>query len=219
MNSSHKTHLFFDLDGTLINSFQGITNCVCYALEYLGIQVENKRDLLPFIGPPLTYSFREYYHLSDEHIAIAVAKYRERYAVKGVYENQLYDGIKPLLADLCKCGYRLCLATSKPLLFAGQILDYFNIAAYFTYVGGSDFEGAIQSKYDVVRKLLADNNISPDRVWMIGDRKYDVEGAGQAGVDTIGVLYGFGSMEELQQYGCKVIVENVDELRSFLIKM
>ncbi len=210
--------MFFDLDGTLINSFEGITNCVCYALEYVGIKVDNKQDLLPFIGPPLTYSFKEYYHLPEKQVTQAIAKYRERYAVKGIYENRLYPGIRSLLADLCEHGYHLYLATSKPLLFATQILTYFHIDKYFTYIGGSDFEGSIQSKYDVVHNALVCNNLTPSRVWMIGDRKYDVEGSMQAGVDTIGVLYGFGNREELQQYGCKVIVEEVSDLRGFFIK-
>ncbi|MBO4581852.1 MAG: HAD-IA family hydrolase [Bacteroidales bacterium] len=213
-----RTHLFFDLDGTIINSFQGISNCVCYALQYLGITVENKNDLLPFIGPPLTFSFKEYYHLNQEQINIAVAKYRERYAVDGILENELYPDIESALQQMVNKGYKLYIATSKPQVFAGQILKYLHVYHYFTYVGGSDMAGRLQSKADVINEVLSQNGISANQVWMIGDRKYDVEGAHAVQVPCVGVLYGFGNRKELQECACDVIVETVNDLKNFFCK-
>lgn len=216
--SPTRTHLLFDLDGTIINSFQGITNCVCYALACLGIIVENKNDLLPFIGPPLNYSFKEYYHLNNEQMTLAVAKYRERYAEKGIYENELYPDIDYLLQQLTNHGYTLYIATSKPQIFAEQILEYLHVDKYFTYIGGSDMDGKLQSKADVINDVLSKNGISAHQVWMIGDRKYDVEGAHAVQVPCVGVLYGFGNRKELQACACDVIVEDVNDLKNFFCK-
>ena len=134
-------YILLDLDGTITDPMIGITRCVEYALNHFGIQVNDLRELCPFIGPPLLDSFRDFYHFTDEQAKIATEKYRERFADTGIYENKLYDGMKDFLEEAIQQGHILMLATSKPTVFAKRILDYFDIARYFTFVAGSGLDG------------------------------------------------------------------------------
>lgn len=211
-------YLLFDLDGTITNSETGITRCVEYALNYFGIQVSDLHDLLPFIGPPLLDSFKEFYHFTDEQAVIATEKYRERYKDKGIYENELYPGIEELLAQARQNGKTVILATSKPEVFARRILDYFGLSSYFSFIAGSGLDGSLHTKTDVINYILQSNNITDlGTVVMIGDRKHDIIGAKNVGIDSIGVLYGFGDYAELSEAGATHIIKDIAELRNLLL--
>lgn len=211
-------YLLFDLDGTITDSETGITRCVEYALNYFGLQVNDLRELSPFIGPPLLDSFKDFYHFTDEQAIIATAKYRERYTDKGIFENELYPGIKELLAEAQQKDKTVILATSKPEIFARRILDYFGLSNYFFFIAGSGLDGSLHTKTDVINHILQSNNITElSTVVMIGDRKHDIIGAKNVGIDSIGVLYGFGDYKELSEAGANYIVEDITTLRKLLL--
>ncbi|MCD7972647.1 MAG: HAD-IA family hydrolase [Candidatus Azobacteroides sp.] len=208
-----KKYLFLDLDGTVIDPVVGITTCVAYALNYFGIQVNDLNELSPFIGPPLADSFMDYYNFSKEEAEIAVRKYHERFSEKGVYENKLYEGISAFLKAANNKGYKLFLATSKPTVFAEQIINYYQLSGEFVFIGGSGMDGSRKTKADVIRHVLEKNAISDlSEVVMIGDRKHDILGAKETGIDSIGVLYGYGDLEELEKAGADYIVDSIGEL-------
>lgn len=211
-------YLLMDLDGTITDPMIGITRCVEYALNHFGIQVKDLRELCPFIGPPLLDSFREFYHFTDEQAKEAAAKYRERFADTGIYENKLYEGMKDFLEEATRQGHTLILATSKPTVFAKRILDYFDIDRYFTFVAGSGLDGSFYTKGDVIRHALQSNNLTDlSSVVMIGDRKHDIIGAKGNQLDSIGVLYGYGDRAELSAAGADYIVTDIAELRRQLL--
>ena len=211
-------YLLFDLDGTITDSETGITRCVEYALNHFGIQVNDLRELTPFIGPPLLDSFKDFYNFTDEQAIIATDKYRERYADKGILENELYPGIKELLADAQKNGRTVILATSKPEIFAKRILDHFRLSNYFSFVAGSGLDGSLHTKTEVINYILQSNKITDLKsVVMIGDRKHDIIGAKNTGIDSIGVLYGFGDYKELTDAGANYIVVDIPALRKLLL--
>lgn len=210
-------YILMDLDGTITDPMVGITRCVEYALNHFGIQVADLRELCPFIGPPLLDSFRDFYHFTDEQAKEATEKYRERFADTGIYENQLYDGMKEFLEAATQQGHILMLATSKPTIFAKRILDYFEISRYFTFVAGSGLDGSFHTKGDVIRHVLESNDLEDlSSVVMIGDRKHDIIGAKENKLDSIGVLYGYGDREELTHAGADYIVKDIAGLRDLL---
>ena len=209
--------LLFDLDGTLTDPFEGITRSVEYALNAFGIEVEDRRVLAPFIGPPLVESLTERYGFTMEDAVAAVAKYREYFAVKGLYENELFEGIPELLSDCRKAGYKISMATSKPTHYARIIAEHFDIARYFDAIHGSSLDGTRITKSSVVAEAVAEEHLDPSRALMIGDRRHDVEGAGEHSIRTVGVLYGYGSREEHEAAGAAYIVNDLDELRELLI--
>ena len=209
--------LLFDLDGTIVDSSRGITNCAIYALEKFGITVTDRRELYRFIGPPLVDSFRDFYGFSDESAKAAVAFYRERYREVGMYENDIYEGIPELLESLRARGKRIFLATSKPEEFAKKILEYLKLDKYFDLIAGATFDRSRDTKESVIRYALAEGGLVPDEtVVMIGDRLHDVEGAQAVGLDSIGVLWGFGSREELESAGATCIAATPEELFSIV---
>lgn len=211
-------YLLFDLDGTLTDPVLGITNSVMYALKKYGIEVNDRRELYKFIGPPLTDSFENFYGFSKAEAVNAVEYYREYYREKGIFENTVYDGIETLLKTLKDNGRTLLLATSKPKVFAEQILEYFKIAEYFTFVAGSNLDGTRVKKGEVIKYALENcMNIDLSKAVMIGDREHDIIGAKEAGMDSIGVLFGYGSRDELEKAGADKIVESVAKLRRVLL--
>lgn len=212
----HKT-IFFDLDGTLTEPSEGITKSVEYALNSFGISVPDRMELCRFIGPPLVYSFMEYYGFSREKADLAIEKYRERFSVKGIYENKLYPGVAEMLSKLKEKGLSLVLATSKPTVFALRILEHFQLVAYFDFVAGAELDGSRDKKGDVIRYALEQTGIDPAAVLMVGDRLHDVEGAKENGIETLGVLYGFGSREELENAGAKLIAETVEDILRLIV--
>ncbi|MGN0584684.1 MAG: HAD-IA family hydrolase, partial [Ruminococcus sp.] len=184
--------LLFDLDGTLTDSEEGILNCVRYGLESCGFPVPEYEVLRSFIGPPLMVSYTEFCGLSRSDAERAILKYRERYSEKGIFENRLYEGIKELLSDLKNAGYKIALATSKPEVFALRILEHFGIAEYFDAAAGSTIGREDETKADMIRlavKRLGLHEEDKPYVLMIGDRKHDIIGAHECGIDVAGVYY------------------------------
>lgn len=213
-----KQYILFDLDGTLTDSMLGITKSVQIALQYFGIEEKDRNKLRPFIGPPLTDSFMEFYGMSEEQALIALEKYREYFSVKGLYENKLYDGIEPLLRHLKEAGKTLFVATSKPLLYARQILEYFKIADYFDEIVGPEMDGTRNKKIEVMEYVLDKWNLTDrSQAIMVGDRKFDVEASKELGLEVIGVLYGFGSREELLTAGADYLASSVEEVEELLL--
>lgn len=211
-------YILFDLDGTLTDPMVGITSSVRYALSHFGIAVDNLRSLCPFIGPPLADSFREFYGFSEQEIAVAVEKYREYFAARGIFQNEIYPGIRELLSELKGAGRTIVLATSKPEEFAGRILGHFGIDGYFDFVGAASMDGRRSAKGDVVRHVLASRGIGPgDGAVMVGDRRYDITGAHDNGIPAVGVLYGYGSREELSEAGADHLARDIGELRGLLL--
>ena len=205
--------LLFDLDGTLTDSQEGITRSVAYALEGFGIHETDMTSLRRFIGPPLDDSFQEYYGFSLEQAKAATARYRQRYNVTGWMENQVYPGIPELLQGLRDQGRKLLVATSKPTPTTLDILEYFDLRKYFMAVAGSEFDGTRSTKAQVVRYALElAGEKDPNRAVMIGDRRHDVLGAREAGLDCVGVLYGFGDRAELETAGAVWIAPTVQDL-------
>lgn len=213
-----KEYILFDLDGTLTDSFFGITQSVQHALRYFGIDVEDLNELRRFIGPPLDQSFQEYYGLSEEDTIIAIKRYRERYSDTGIFENELYEGIRDLLEELVENGKIVLMATSKPENYARRIADFFDITQYFTQICGSEMDGKRQDKAEVIAFALENQGVAEhSNVIMVGDRKHDIIGAQKNKIDSIGVLYGYGDINELKKAGANYIVENVSELKKLLI--
>lgn len=217
-----KKYLLFDLDGTLTDPKEGICTCVQYALASFGIEEPNLDKLEPFIGPPLKNSFMEFYHMDEAQAEAAVEKYRERFRDKGIFENKLYRGIPAMLRDLRSRGMVLAVASSKPTVFVEKILEHFHIAKYFTAVVGSELDGSRANKDQVVRetlkRLFPGGPVKRDQIYMIGDRRFDVEGAHALGIESVGVTYGYGDMEEMKKAHSDYIVRSVEELHGFLIR-
>ena len=209
-------YCLFDLDGTLTDPGEGITRSVAYALSFFGIEVKDRTALYPFIGPPLVDSFSTFYGFSPEQARQAVERYREYFSRQGIFENELYPGIKELLEDLKKHGVRILLASSKPEVYARKILEHFQLLPFFDFVAAATMDDTRSKKTDVVRYALESCGISPDRAVMIGDRHHDIEGAKDNALESIGVLWGYGSREELSAAGATLLAESVPQLASLL---
>lgn len=217
-----KKYMLFDLDGTLTDPKIGITTCVQYALRSFGIEEPDLDKLEPFIGPPLKESFMQFYGMDDEQAEEAVKKYRERFQDIGIFENKIYDGIPAMLRTLKSKGMHLAVASSKPTVFVERILEYFHINQYFEVVVGSELDGTRVNKDEVVwealNRLFHYKPIQRELVYMIGDRKFDVEGARLHRIESVGVAYGYGSMQELKEAKADYIVRSVEELQKFLLR-
>lgn len=213
-------YLLFDLDGTLTNPFEGITRCVQYALFSCGINEPDLNKLKPFIGPPLVDAFMQFYGLPKDVAYFALEKYRERFSKKGWLENELFDGIENLLRDLNSADYTIALATSKPEDFAVKILNHFNIGKYFDVTVGATMDNTRSNKSDVIKEVfnrLSLNDSERSSVLMIGDRMHDILGAKENGIKSLGVKFGFATPDELENADADFIVNNIDELRKFLL--
>ncbi|MGN0994465.1 MAG: HAD hydrolase-like protein [Butyricicoccus sp.] len=204
-------YVLFDLDGTLTDSSEGITKCVAHALRTVcGIEVEDRSTLLPYIGPPLVDGFMTNHGVDLETARACTAAYRARYAEAGLFENRPYDGIRAALDELRADGYHLSVATSKPTTFSTRILEHFGLADCFDEICGATMDGKVSTKEQVIQSLL--DRLGGDArgaMLMVGDRKYDVEGAHAFGIPCVGVLYGFGSREELEKAGADAICPSV----------
>lgn len=210
--------ILFDLDGTLTDPAEGITNSVAYALKKFGITPPHKNKLLKFIGPPLAESFEKYYGMSKEDSYKAVDIYREYFAPFGIFENKVYDGIQKMLEALKKSGKTVALATSKPTIFAKQILEHFNLDCYFDLVVGSNLDGTLTDKAEVVATVLKNlGSIDLTRTAMVGDRSHDIIGGVKNNIFPIGVSFGYGSVKELEDAGAKYIANSPEELSNFLM--
>ncbi len=210
-------YIFFDLDGTLTNPAEGITNSVAYALEYYGISVSNKTQLYKFIGPPLAQSFTDFYGFSPDKAKEAVEKYREYFADIGIFENKVYEHIPEVLEKLKNAGFSLAMATSKPEVFAKRIADKFELTKYFDFIGGSLLNNSRTDKGEVIEYVLRSLKADREKTIMIGDRSHDILGAKKCSVKSFGVLYGFGSLDELKTAGADYIAETPKELEALLL--
>ena len=208
--------LLFDLDGTLTASGEGITKCVQYALEKLNKKelAQDLKKLEVFVGPPLLEQFMAYAGFSEEEAEEAVKYYRERYLPVGIFENRPYEGIEEVLKKLKEKGYILAVASSKPDSMVKTVLNHFSLSAYFQVIKGSDITKPKMTKAEVIEEVLEELGFSQKResAIMIGDRHHDVLGAKTAGISCIGVTYGYGDFQELQQAGAVKIVDSTKEL-------
>ncbi len=208
--------LLFDLDGTLTDSTEGILNCLIYAIERMGFEVPEDTNI--FLGPPIRQSFAEFLGMNGEQVDEAVRIFRERYSDTGLFENRVYDGIPGMLERLKSGGKRLMVATSKPQVYAVRIFEKFGLAQYFEIVGGAELDGSRDYKDEVIEYVLAKAGIT-DRstVLMIGDRRQDVLGAHKTDIECMGILWGYGSVEELTQAGADYIARTPQEAADMLL--
>lgn len=210
--------ILFDLDGTLTDPKDGITNCVKYALESFGIHEKDMNKLLTFIGPPLYDSFRDIYGFSHDDANRAIEKYRERFSTIGLFENDILYGATEMLKSLKINGKTLALATSKPYIFAKRIIEKFGMAEYFDYVVGAELDGTRNYKDEVIREVLSQADFCDlSKVVMVGDRKQDIIGAKKCGITSIGVRCGYAEDNELEDAGADFIFENLYQVADFLL--
>ena len=206
-------YVFFDLDGTLTDSGEGIINAAIYALEKYNIEVNDRSELRKFIGPPLQDSFSTDYGFQEDEIEDVIRIFREYYSEKGIFENTIYENIQAMLFELKNRGKKLVVATSKPEVFTKKVLDHFNISSYFDYVSGATLNNDKIKKVDIIRDAICKLGITDkSKVVMVGDRKLDVLGAKENGIDSIGVLWGYGDLLELEKVGPTYIAEKVLDL-------
>jgi len=213
----NKKYILFDLDGTISDSNEGITKGVQMTLTHFGINIEDRTALLPYIGPPIRETLSTRFGLTSGQIDEAMQIYGAYYAEKGLYENELYEGVPEMLRELKRRGKVIALATSKAAVFAQRILEHFGIDDCFSCVSGGELTGYGTKKSDVIRRALDGcGAVNLNEAVIIGDRKYDILGAKEVGISSVGVLYGFGDYEELHSAGADCIAENVSDLLDIL---
>ena len=228
--SSSFEYILFDLDGTISQSGPGITRCAQYALHKMGIEEPDLEKLEVFVGPPLNITFQQQYGFDPERSVEAVRLFQERYEQIGVFENEIYPGVDDMLRSLQAAGKHLAIASSKPRHLIPIVLSKFGIEDYFEVIAAPGFEQELTNKMGsdnkqfMVRLALEQLGIAdPDpaalhaRCAMVGDRFYDIEGALANGVTAIGVTYGYGTREELEQAGAEILADSAQELTRILM--
>lgn len=200
------------MDGTISDSFPGVSGGILYALEKLGYELPSRESLLGFMGPPLLDQFMRQFKMSAETAAEAVRLYREYYPVKGIYEQSPMEGAELTVRSLKEKGKTVCLATSKPQKYAEIILENFGIKKYFDIVTGATFDGSLSKKPDIIARVLELSGAAPENCLMIGDRYFDVEGAHKCGVRCAGVLCGYGSLKEFDSCGADYIINGLPDV-------
>ena len=214
------THLFLEMDGTVIDSAPGVTHAVSYALNKCGIQPPPCEELICFIGPPLVWSFAHFYGMSEEEARQAVAYYREYYSNGGMLECLVYDGMEELLREMQQRGIICVLATSKPHIYANPILKHIGLDRYFTFVSGPEIDGTRDAKAEVIAYAMEQLGLTdPAKILMVGDREHDTLGAATNHMDSVGALWGFGTREELLQTGAKAVFETPRQLLDALLEL
>jgi len=217
MRSRYK-HIIFDLDGTLSDSREGIFNAYYYTASKLKLELPGEDKMATLIGPSLQRGFSDVFGLSGDRIDQAVQAFREYYGTKGLFENRLYDGIRELLRDLDRAGALNYVATAKYELYAGRVLNHFQILPFFKDIAGADYNGNHADKLSLVLALLQRNGIrNPDEMVFIGDTRYDLDAASELEIDSIGVSYGFTPHAEIEKLNPDYIARNVLELRNLLL--
>ncbi|MHA0858295.1 HAD family hydrolase [Paenibacillus sp. CMAA1364] len=209
--------VLFDLDGTLTDPKMGITQGVQYALNRFNIIEDNLDKLEPFIGPPLSHSFAEFYGFSELDCKKAIGYYREYFADQGLYENKVYPGMPELLHTLVDQKRTLIVATSKPTVYAEKIIRHFEMHSFFQHIYGSNLDDTGSDKSEIIRAIIVENELDTSQMIMIGDRKYDIIGANNNGIASIAVEYGYGSREELLECNPTYIVNTVEELNNLFV--
>lgn len=215
-------NVFFDLDGTITEPAQGITNGIKYALSKYGIHVEDRTELYPFIGPPIRDSFKRFYSFSDEQVEEAVSYYREYYSTQGILENEIMSGMENALIKLKNAGCKLYVATSKPEIYAIQILQNLKLDKYFEIIAGGLLDGSRDNKNEIIKYLLDKAGIDEQseeirNTVMVGDRKFDVLGAQFFNMDNIAVTFGYGDRAEFAECNAMKIVDTAEELTDYIL--
>ena len=213
--------VLFDLDGTLTDSAPGIVNCLRYTLDEMGIEHPDDATIATFLGPPLKDTFGGHFGMDEVGIDTAIAHYRVRYHDIGLFENEVYPGIPQLLQQLSDASITMATSTSKPTVSATRILEHFDLARHFTFIGGASLDGERNSKAEVIAHTLdalgsRGIELSSEHTRMVGDREHDILGAAQFGIPAIGVLWGYGSRDELESAGAIAVADNAGHLRSLL---
>ncbi len=213
-------HILFDLDGTLTDPKIGITRSIQYALEKLKKPVPSCDNLTWCIGPPLLDSLHRLVGGEDLSLAReALALYRERFSELGKFENTVYPDIPELLKNLQQQGFQLFLATAKPDLFAREILDHFQLSSYFSNIYGSKLNGELSKKGDLIQHIIQRERLQAEHALMVGDRKHDVLRAKSCGMKSLGLLYGYGTHQELIEAGADFLADNPLDILSVLEKL
>lgn len=219
MISSSLSHLLFDLDGTLTDPKEGLIWSIQHALRQMGYPIPAGESLEWCIGPPLHEFFPLLLNSTDaELVKQAITVFRERYSTVGKFENQVYPGVPEMLSGLRRQGYGIFLATTKPVIYARDILEHFDLLQYFDGVYGSELDGRFSDKRELIDLILGQEAISSERAMMIGDRHRDIEGARHNSVTAAGVTYGYGSVEELTNAGADVLFHSPTEIAGFLAR-
>ena len=210
-----KKAIFFDLDGTVTDSGEGIMNCATLALEHFGIPVPSREKMRVFVGPPLDQTFIKFGIPADKTDE-AIKVFRSRYTTVGKFENFPYPGVREMLQALKEQGHRLFVATSKPEIMANEVLEHFELAGFFEKIAGATLDGSRSHKADVITYLLG---LTGDvgQTLMVGDTAYDVIGAAAHGIPTIGVSWGYGVVEDMQSAGAISVVDTMNELLNKLL--
>ncbi|MCR5273311.1 MAG: HAD hydrolase-like protein [Lachnospiraceae bacterium] len=219
-------YIFWDLDGTVTDSYEGVSKCLLYAFkEYdvkvMGEKADEHTDYRRFIGPPFRESFPKYTDVSDDMLETVIEKYRERYNPIGVFECAIFPGVRETLIELREKGMKNVLTSSKPERACRDILKKFDIDGLFDEIVGATPDGRIDTKAEVLNEAFrrlkeADGSYKKEDTVLIGDTKYDAEGAKKAGIDCVGVTYGFGTGEELTKAGAYELFQNQETLREAL---
>jgi phosphoglycolate phosphatase len=204
-------YIFWDLDGTIMESGSGVLSSVRYALDKLGVELPES-EVRKFIGPSLFDSFTNTAHMSEEDAEKAIGFYRELYESKGIFDAQVYEGIPETMDTLKKAGYRQFVVTSKPQHMAQRVLDHFEIMPYMDGLVGPTEDDHSSDKAKLIRTAMDNHGIEKSEAVMIGDRCFDINGANDVGIHSIGVLYGYGSKEELEEHGAETIVEKAVDI-------
>lgn len=214
-------YVLFDLDGTLTDPALGITNSIMYALEKMGRDIPPRESLYRFIGPPLISSFCEFCGMSEAEAREALRLYREYFSVKGLFENEVYPDIPCALGKIRNSGAKLLVATSKPEQYSRQILEHFSLETYFDIICGATMDEKRVKKADIISYALDSAGITEerrDRVIMVGDRLHDIEGARENKIRSLGVLWGYGSRDELRDAGADYIAADTGEMIKIILE-
>lgn len=231
MLSKNYKYFLFDLDGTISESAPGIIKAVKYGLNAAGIHEEDQKVLETFIGPPLNVQMKKLYNMSEAEIVTAVTKFRELYETSGILDCLMYEGLDDLMKEGVEKGHVMAVASSKPEPFVKQIIEHFGLSPYFTVICGSDIgdelnkRAVASQKSRIIRKAMSqleEKGYNHEDLWhhtvMIGDTFYDIEGARENRLPSIGVTYGYGSREELEEAGADIIISSVSELKERLLR-
>lgn len=212
-------NILFDMDGTLIDSQNGIIESIIYTLNILGINEENMDKLRSFVGPPLKAAFVDTYNMSESDADSAVKIFRKYYQENGIYNVELYAGIEEMLDTLKESGYHLFIATSKPTVFTKKIVSYLHIDQYFKGIAGSNLDNTRSRKNEVIQYLLDTYGMeNKDEILMIGDKSQDIIGAHYCGISAVAVSYGYGTERELLQSEPLYIANSPEELTLYIRK-
>ncbi len=211
--------ILFDLDGALTDSGPGITKAVQYALTQMGYPVPPREELFCFIGPPLHKSFQKFYGMDEATSVEAVRQFRVYYnEMGGILDNEVYDGVRPLLAELKRAGKRLMVATSKPQAAAERVVRHFGLDEYITVIVGGTDDAARNTKGKVIAWVLREYGIAPETAIMVGDREHDVQGALENSIPCIGITWGYGDRPELEKAGAKIVLDTPVQVADHILR-